>query len=90
LWLDFERWYVGMVVPDGGVGDLPGTVEQLDAEIPKALSAECIETLCHMGDEVVSMLVISVVWHSSSGGLTSSSLECPVFAPLIALTASTL
>jgi hypothetical protein len=48
-------------------------------------------TLCRVGDEVVSMLVVGVVWRSSSGGLASSSLlERPVFAPPIALTASSL
>jgi hypothetical protein len=37
------------------------------------------------------MLVVGVVWRSSSGELASSSLlECPVFAPPIALTASSL
>jgi hypothetical protein len=34
------------------------------------------------------MLVVGVMWRNSSGGLTSSSLlECPMFAPPIALTA---
>jgi hypothetical protein len=61
------------------------------AMAPKALSAECIETLCRVDGEVVSMLVVGVVWRSSSRGLTSSSsLERPVFAPPIALTASSL
>jgi hypothetical protein len=37
------------------------------------------------------MLVVGVVWRSSSGGLTSSSLlERPMFAPPIVLMASTL
>jgi hypothetical protein len=27
LWLELERWYVGMAVPEGGVGGLPGVVE---------------------------------------------------------------
>jgi hypothetical protein len=61
------------------------------AMAPKALSAECIETLCHVDGEVVSMLVFGVVWRSSSRGLTSSSsLEHPVFAPPIAVMASSL
>jgi hypothetical protein len=35
------------------------------------------------------MLVVGVMWRNTSGGLTSlSSLERPVFAPLIAFTAS--
>jgi hypothetical protein len=66
---------------------LPGVVEQLDvgAAASKALSAECIETFCHVDDEVVSMLVVGIVWRCSFGGLSSLSwLECPVFAPLIA------
>jgi hypothetical protein len=69
LQLDLERWYVGTAVPEDGVGGLPGVVEQLDvgAAAPKALSAECIETFCRVGDEVVSMLVVGVVWHNSSG-----------------------
>jgi hypothetical protein len=60
LWLDFKRWYVGIAVLEGGVGGLPGAIQQLDvgAASPKALSAECIETLCRVGDEVVSMLLI--------------------------------
>jgi hypothetical protein len=54
---------------------------------PKALSAECIETLCRVGDEVILMLVVGVVWRGSSGELTSLSLlERPVLAPPIALT----
>jgi hypothetical protein len=57
----------------------------------KAPSVECIETLCRVGDEVVSMLVIGVMWRNSFGGLaSSSSLEHPVFAPPIALTTSSL
>jgi hypothetical protein len=51
-------------------------------------------TLCRVGDEVVLMLVVGVVWRGSSGGLSSSSLERPlerpVFAPPIALTAFSL
>jgi hypothetical protein len=88
-----ERWYVGTAVPKGGVGGLPGVVEQLDvgAAAPKALCAECIETLCRVGDEVVSMLVVGAVWRSSSRGLTSSSsLERLVFVPPTAFTASSL
>jgi hypothetical protein len=86
LRLKLERSYVETAVPEGGVGGLPGVVEQLDigATAPKDLSAECIET-------VVPMLVVGVVWRSSSGGLTSSSsLECPMFAPPIAYMASSL
>jgi hypothetical protein len=86
LRLVLERWYVGMAVPEGGVGGLPGVVEQLDvgAAALKVLSAECIEM-------VVPLLVVGVVWRSSSGGLTSSSLlERPVFAPPIAYMASSL
>jgi hypothetical protein len=62
LRLEFERWYVGMAVPEGGVGGLLGVVEQLDvgAAAPKAPIAECIEILCRVGDEVVLVLVISV------------------------------
>jgi hypothetical protein len=61
------------------------------AATPKALSAECIKTLCHVDGEVVSMLVVGIVWRGSFGGLTSSSLlERPVFAPPIALTSSSL
>jgi hypothetical protein len=45
--------------------------------------------ICRVGDEVISMLVIIVVWRSFSRGLaSSSSLECPVFAPPIVLMAS--
>jgi hypothetical protein len=90
LWLEFERWYVGTAVPEGGVGGLSGVVEQLDvgAAAPKALCAECIETLCRVGDKVVSMLVVGAVWRNSSRGLTSSSsLERPVFVPPIAFAA---
>jgi hypothetical protein len=59
VWLKFEWRYVGTAVPKGDVGDLPGVVEQLDvvAAAPKALSVECIETMCCLGDEVVSLLV---------------------------------
>jgi hypothetical protein len=82
LRLVLERWYVGTAVPEGGVGGLPGVVEQLD--VGEVLSAECIEM-------VVPMLVVGVVWRSSYGGLTSSSLlECPVFASPIAYMASSL
>jgi hypothetical protein len=80
LWLELERWYVGTAVPEGGAG---GVVEQLDigAEALKALSVECIETFYRVGDEFVSMMIIDVVWRSSSGGLaSSSSLERLVFA----------
>jgi hypothetical protein len=93
LRLKLERWYVGTAVSEGGVGGLPGVVEQLDvgAAAPKALCVGCIETLCRVGDEVVSMLVVGVVWRNSSGGLaSSSSLERPMFAPPIAITASSL
>jgi hypothetical protein len=93
LWLEFERWYIGMAVPEGGVSGLLDVVELLDvgAAAPKALSVECFETLCRVGDEVVSMLVVGAMWRSSSGGLTSSSLlERPVFAPPIGLTSSSL
>jgi hypothetical protein len=51
-----------------------------------AFGLECIVTLCRVGDEVVLMLVVSVVWRGSSGGLSSSLLECPMFSPPIALT----
>jgi hypothetical protein len=27
LWLECERWYVGMAVPEGGVGGLLGVAE---------------------------------------------------------------
>jgi hypothetical protein len=47
-------------------------------------------TLCRVGDKVVLMLVVGVVWRGSSGGLSSSSLERPVFAPPIALMAFSL
>jgi hypothetical protein len=55
LWLKFERWHNGMAVPKGGVGCLPGVVEQLDVGTasPKALNAECIETLYRVSDEVI-------------------------------------
>jgi hypothetical protein len=37
------------------------------------------------------VVIVGVVWRNSPGRLTSSSsLECPVFAPPIALTASSL
>jgi hypothetical protein len=86
LWLEFERWYVRTTVPEGGFGGLPGVVEQLDvgAAAPKACSVECIETLCRVGEEVVLMLIIGVLWRR--GVTSSSSLECPVFAPPIAPT----
>jgi hypothetical protein len=93
LRLEFERWYVGMAVPEGGVGGLLGVVEQLDvgAAAPKAPIAECIEILCRVGDEVVLVLVIGVMWCISSRGLASSSLlERPMFAPPIAYMASSL
>jgi hypothetical protein len=82
------RWYSRTVVSKDGVGGLPGVVEQLDvgAASPKALTAECIKTLCRVGEEVVLMLVIAVVWRSSSLGL----LERPMFAPPIAYMASSL
>jgi hypothetical protein len=70
-----------------------GVVEQLDvrAAAPKALSAECIKTFCRMDDEVVSMLVVDIMLSALrpffSGLSSSSSLECPVFTPLIARTA---
>jgi hypothetical protein len=93
LWLELERWYVGTAVLGGGVGGLPGVVELLDvgAAAPKAPGVVCIEILCRVGDEVVSMLVVGVVWRNSSRGLaSSSSLELPVFASPIALMASSL
>jgi hypothetical protein len=31
---------------------------------PKVPGVECIEILCRVGDEVVSMLVVDVVWRS--------------------------
>jgi hypothetical protein len=51
-------------------------VEQLDVRVAalKAPIAECIEILCHVGDDVVLMLIVSVVWCNSSRGLASSSL----------------
>jgi hypothetical protein len=41
-----DRWYVVTTVPEGGVGGLPGVVEQLDirAAALKALGVECVET----------------------------------------------
>jgi hypothetical protein len=58
---------------------------------PKALSVECIKIFCHVGDEVVSMLIVGVVRRNSSRVLNSSSLlECTVFAPFMALRASSL
>jgi hypothetical protein len=76
LRLGIERWYVGMAVPEDGVGGLPGVVEQLDvgAAAPKALRGECIEILCRVDDEVVLMLVVGVVWCGSSRRLASSFL----------------
>jgi hypothetical protein len=85
-----------MAVLEDGVGGLPGVVELLDvgATDLNALAVECIEILCRVGDKVVSMLVLSVVWRSFSGGLASSSssslLEPPILAPPIAFTASSL
>jgi hypothetical protein len=32
-WLERERWYVGMVVPEGGVGGLLGVAELLDVRV---------------------------------------------------------
>jgi hypothetical protein len=29
-WLKYERWYIGMTVPEGGVGSLLGVAEHLD------------------------------------------------------------
>jgi hypothetical protein len=86
--LELERWCVGAAAPKGGVGDLSDVVEQLDvgAASPKALIAECIETLCRVGDEVVLMLVVNIVWRNSFEGL----LERLVFAPPIAYMASSL
>jgi hypothetical protein len=68
LRLGLERWNVGTAVPKDGVGGLPGVVEQLDVGVaaPKALCGECIETLCRVGDEVVLMLVVGVMWRGSS------------------------
>jgi hypothetical protein len=80
-----------MVVPEGGVGDLLSVVEQLDvgAAAAKAQSVVCIEALCRMDDEVISILIAGVVWRSSSGELASSSLvERPLFASPVALTSS--
>jgi hypothetical protein len=91
LQLELERWYVGMAVLEGGGGGLPGIVEQLDvgAVAPKALSVECVETFCRVGDEVISMMIVGVVWRT--GGLGSSStLERPVFTRPVAFTASSL
>jgi hypothetical protein len=36
-WLECERWYVGMAVPEGGAGGLLGVAERLDvgAATPK-------------------------------------------------------
>jgi hypothetical protein len=82
-----------MAVLEDGVGGLPGVIEQLDvgAAAPKALRGECIEILCRVGDEVVLMLVVGVVWRGSSSRLASSFLlERPVSAPPIAHTASSL
>jgi hypothetical protein len=74
LRLELERWYVGTTVPEGG-----------------AFGVVCFVTLCRVGDEVVSMVVVGVLWRRSSRGLASSPLlERPVFAPPIALTASSL
>jgi hypothetical protein len=44
-------------------GGLSGVVEWLDigAAVPKAPDVACIEILCLVGDEVVSMLVVDVV-----------------------------
>jgi hypothetical protein len=51
----------------------------------KAPSAECIEILCRVGDEVFLMPVVGIVWCNSFRGLASSSLlERLVFAPPIA------
>jgi hypothetical protein len=68
-------------------------VEQLDvgAAAPKALSVECVETFSRVGDEVVSMMFVGVVWRNFSRGLaSSSSSERPVFAHPIAFTSSSL
>jgi hypothetical protein len=46
---------------DGGPGRW---CRWVGAEAPKALSAECIVTLCRVGDEVISILVVGVVWRS--------------------------
>jgi hypothetical protein len=40
LWLEFEKWYVGAAVPEGGVGGLPSVVEQLDVGAT-ASEAQC-------------------------------------------------
>jgi hypothetical protein len=93
LRLELKRWYVGTAILEGGVGDLPGVVEQLDigAAAPKTLCPKYIETLCRVGDDVVLMLVVGVVWRSSFGGLASSYLlERSVFTSPIACTASSL
>jgi hypothetical protein len=85
--------YVGTAVPEGGVGGLPSVVEQLDVGVAalKDPSAECIEILCRVGDEVFLMLVVGIVWCNSFRGLASSSLlERLVFAPPIAYMASSL
>jgi hypothetical protein len=87
--LERERWYVGTAVPEGGVGGLLG-VELLDVGVAAPKACKCFEILCHVGDEAFSVLIVGVVWRSSPGGLSCSSLERPVFAPPIALTASSL
>jgi hypothetical protein len=45
LWLMCERWYVGMAVPEGGVGGLLGEAEWLDvgAAAPNFGSVESID-----------------------------------------------
>jgi hypothetical protein len=37
----YERWYVGMAVPEGGVGGLLGVAEQLDVEAAAPDLSQC-------------------------------------------------
>jgi hypothetical protein len=80
-----ERRYVGMAVPEGGVGGLcagRGGLVGCRGGGPESLTVLRTSTLCREGDKVVL---------AQLRGLSSSAmLECPVSAPPIVGTASSL
>jgi hypothetical protein len=40
-WLECERWYVGMAVPEGGIGGLLGVVEPVDVGAAAPELSQC-------------------------------------------------
>jgi hypothetical protein len=73
-------WSAGRGGVAGCRGGGPGSLSVLSASGPCVVWAT----------RLFSVVIVGVVWRSSPGGLTSFLLERPVFAPLIALTASSL